>query len=242
MRPLDYQIPHHAQGIFRTLAVSSGGGPVIDLCCSYGINAALLGHELTLAELYDHYAGTSAESAVPDSQFFASRKRHNAPAGDRDRHVRIGDQLRAADGLAAQGVRRKPGTRGPEPRAACRGGGHEPDRPHRWRRVHLAGDLPTGSRLSRPPWVAAFVSRGVPYQPIADTLAEFGLVIERLTTRTFPQRRFASAGEASSVRDIRTERGIAVAGKEDTGYHHAELYLSRRASEIDNLPLTALLP
>lgn len=55
--PFGYQTPHHAQRVFRrlvsTLAPSNAGQrvTVLTICCSYGINAALLNHNLTLADL-----------------------------------------------------------------------------------------------------------------------------------------------------------------------------------------------
>ncbi len=57
---LDYLAPEHGRRLFPTLLqeLRAGGGPdgVLDLCCSYGVNAALLGHDLTLKDLYAHYA------------------------------------------------------------------------------------------------------------------------------------------------------------------------------------------
>ncbi len=54
---LDYQSPHHAQPVFRRLVAArmrSGPVTVLDLCCSYGVNAALLNHHLSLDARINH--------------------------------------------------------------------------------------------------------------------------------------------------------------------------------------------
>src|SRR5439155_20697033 len=86
--PLDYQIPHHGQGVFRAVAEvlqrrRSDRPPlgVVDLCCSYGVNAALLNHRLSLTDLYSRYAGRAPGApaadrlAQEDRTFFATRRR-----------------------------------------------------------------------------------------------------------------------------------------------------------------------
>lgn len=93
----------------------------------------------------------------------------------------------------------------------------------------------------RPPWVAAFVLRTVPYEPIAELLAGSGLVTEKLTGRTFRQRRFADDAERQAAFDALAATGLPTAGKEEDGYYHADLYLSRPAADIAALPLARLL-
>ncbi|MFG2526229.1 hypothetical protein [Streptomyces sp. NPDC048527] len=57
---------------------------VLDLCCSYGFNAALLNHHVTLAELDAHCtspeadARASTELVERDNKFYASRRRADA--------------------------------------------------------------------------------------------------------------------------------------------------------------------
>lgn len=52
---------------------------VLDLCCSYGVNAALLNHQIALAELEQHYAEATALSVEDllehDRKWFAERRR-----------------------------------------------------------------------------------------------------------------------------------------------------------------------
>ncbi|MFH8775089.1 hypothetical protein [Streptomyces sp. NPDC017958] len=89
LAPLEYEIPHHAQPVFRQAATERAalddgrahGPAVLDLCCSYGINAALLNHDVTLAEMYERYTSpdsqtmSTAELKASDKEFYAGRRR-----------------------------------------------------------------------------------------------------------------------------------------------------------------------
>ncbi|MFF5538466.1 hypothetical protein ACFY71_39455 [Streptomyces cinerochromogenes] len=54
------------------------------MCCSYGINAALLNHHVTLQDLYDRYTSpqlaglTTAELIDADRTYYAARRRTDA--------------------------------------------------------------------------------------------------------------------------------------------------------------------
>ncbi|MFE7666271.1 MULTISPECIES: hypothetical protein [Streptomyces] len=256
LQPLDYQIPHHGQAVFRTVADAlrqrrPGRTPldVVDLCCSYGVNAALLNHRLTLDDLYGRYTALGhATSRTPqlvhaDRTFFATLRRPQAA-----RVTGIDAARRAVDyardvGLLDRGF--------PE--------NLERDEPSAALRHALAGtDLITVTGgvgyisartfarlfdcLSSPPWVAAFVLRTVSYRPVARLLDRAGLVTEKLTSRTFRQRRFADGAERRAAFDALTGHGLSTAGKEADGFYHAELFLSRPAADIAALPLADLLP
>ncbi|RLU78193.1 hypothetical protein CTZ27_37835 [Streptomyces griseocarneus] len=247
LQPLGYQIPHHGQAVFRTLAEAlRTRGPervppaVVDLCCSYGINAALLNHEVTLDDLYARY--TAPRAAAEDRAFFAARRRPDAArvtgVDVASRAVAYADGAGLLDGAFAENL--ETGDPSPALRAALAATDL----------VTVTGGIGyiftrTFARLlactARPPWIAAFVLRTVPYGPIADLLAEAGLVTERLPDRTFRQRRFSDATERRAAFDALAERGLGTAGKEDDGYYHADLYVSRPPAEVTELPLTALL-
>ncbi|MDQ3304007.1 MAG: hypothetical protein M3518_11770 [Actinomycetota bacterium] len=74
-RGLDYCIPSHGQRVFSSLIEArreeAGEKPlrVVDVCCSYGVNAALLKHETNLEDLYTRYG--SKELATLSSEALA---------------------------------------------------------------------------------------------------------------------------------------------------------------------------
>ncbi|MGW7413939.1 hypothetical protein [Streptomyces sp. NPDC054863] len=256
MRPLAYQIPHHGQAVFRALTGALRGlrpdrTPlnVVDLCCSYGINAALLNHRVTLSELYARYtarhlAALSARRlTAEDRAFFAARRTPEAVSVTGvDVAARAAGYARDV-GLLDHSFAENLEVGGPSPalRRALAGtdlitvtGGIGYIRTRTF--AGLLDCMPT------PPWVAAFVLRTVPYGQIAELLAASGLVTEKLPARTFRQRRFADDAERNAAFDALAAAGLRTAGKEADGYYHADLYLSRPAADVAALPLARLAP
>ncbi|WP_399458550.1 hypothetical protein [Streptomyces sp. WAC01526] len=256
LHPLDYQIPHHGQAVFRAVAETlqrhrSDRPPlnVVDLCCSYGVNAALLNHRLSLSDLYGRYAApgpgmpTTGQLIEEDRTFFATRRRAEpfriTGIDSADRAVGYARSVGLLDHGFAENL--------------------ELDEPSpELRRVLSGTDLITVTggvgyitartfghlvdNVSAPPWVSAFVLRTVSYQPVSALLARAGLVTEKLTTRTFRQRRFADGNERRATFDALAGLGLSTAGKESDGFYHAELYLSRPAADVAALPMEELLP
>ncbi|WP_030338155.1 hypothetical protein, partial [Streptomyces sp. NRRL S-1022] len=242
LAPLDYEIPHHAQPVFRRLAAERAaygagraeGLVVLDLCCSYGINAALLNHDVTLAELYERYTSDTArrmstqELAAWDREFYAERRRPDAlrvygldiaaPA------VRYAREAGLLDAGFTDDLERVPP--GPELRAALpevglitlTGGGSYITE----RTFTALLDAARG-----PVWVSAFVLRTVSYEPVARRLAAYGLRTTVDTSRTYPQRRFTDEQERRYA--IEAVRGLGgdPSGREEAGRFHSVLYDSR---------------
>jgi hypothetical protein len=253
--PLDYQIPHHGQRVFRRLAAtrraaSDAHGPVttVDVCCSYGINAALLNHRLTYEELTDRYVSPtlarvpSGELATRDRGFFADRRHPEAArviGVDTARNA-VGYGVRA--GLLSDGFAENLETAPPSPelRSAVAdadlititgGVGYITERTMR----HLLDNV------SVTPWVAAFVLRTIPYQEIAETLSQFGLVTEKLADRTFPQRRFSGAAEERFALGELERLDMDSTGRESCGYYHTELFVSRPVQDAAEVPIETLV-
>lgn len=244
--PLEYEITHHAQPVFRRAAAERaalardepGHGPpaVLDVCCSYGINAALLQHDVTLAELYAHYTApevqdlTVGELVAVDKEFYAARRRAGAlPVIGLDiagRAVRYALTVGLLDAAFTDNLEE-----GPASAPLCRaladvglitltGGGSYVT--HRT----FAALLPC---VRRPLWVSAFVLRTVSYAPVARTLANHGLRTTADPSRTYPQRLFTDARERRyAVRAVRA-LGADPAGRESAGRFHTVLYESRPA-------------
>ncbi len=231
---LDYQVPAHAAPLVAEGVERAGGGrrAVLDLCCSYGTNAALLRTSADLPALQRRYCdpvldGLSPDAlAAADAAFFAARARRpgvrvlgvdsSAPA------VAYG----VRSGLLAAGFAEDLETDDPSPGLAealagvgtivCTGG------------VGYVG-VPTFRRLlaHAPADVSLvlLVLRVFDVAAIAAVLAERGLVVRRLPG-SVRQRRFADAAEQeAAVADVRA-RGLDPAGKESAGWFHADRYLA----------------
>lgn len=232
-----YQTPHHAQPIFRRLVAArarSGPVTVLDLCCSYGINAALLNHHLTLDDLYARYTSppikdlAATELIKRDREYYESHRRDDAvPVIGLD-VATPAIEYALAVGLLDTGFAEdlETGTASPTLLRAASA----------IRLITVTGGASFLSArtfhqllraASEPVWVAAFVLRTGSYQPIADALAEHGLVTEADTERTVIQRRFTSPAEQRYAVAAVTATGADPTGKETEGSYHAALHLSR---------------
>jgi len=257
---LDYRAPQNGYSFFSALVeakkrVSGGEGEevtVVDLCCSYGINGALLKYDVTLDDLYERYSSdelaslSSEELAVADAKFFGSRKREAPPrvVGIDVAENAIRYALRA--GLMDEGFAEN--LEEDEPTDALReaisgadllvvtGGigyvwGHTFDR--------LLSCMAEGGAV---PWVATLPTRMVNYGgPIIEVLSKHGLVTEKLPDRTLAQRRFESANEQEYVLRELVSMGVDPDGKEAAGYYHTDFYLSRPPDQAAEIPFDTLI-
>ena len=253
----DYAIPQLGNGIFREVIRTfraerrTDTVTVLDLGCSYGVNAGLLKFDLDLDDLYARYSGaehaalSASEMLCADQEFFANQ------AADRGLGV-VG--LDAAPnavnyavevGLLDHGISENLEEAPPSSRAAQRIAdadivistgcvGYVTERTfERLLAVRNGGS---------PPWIASFVLRMFPYDSIRRCLAIWGLATEKLVRRTFVQRRFASSEEQGHVLHRLADLGIDPTGKEDTGFLHAEFFLSRPVEDVAETPLPDILP
>ncbi|WP_335936486.1 hypothetical protein [Streptomyces sp. PTD5-9] len=254
--PWEYRTPHHAQGVFRRVLDAraperdpAGSAAVLDLCCSYGFNAALLNHHLTWDDLHVHYTSPQAAALTPaeliewDKEFYAARRRPDAVRViGLDAAPRAISYARAV-GLLDEGFAENLETApaGPALRRAVR----------HTRLITITGGAsflsprtfrPLLESVDGPVWVASFVLRTGSYQSIADCLTSYGLTTEKATGRTFPQRRFTSERERRYAVAAVGAAGEDPSGKETDGYFHTALYLSRPAADAAKTPLSALVP
>ncbi|MFI6356333.1 hypothetical protein ACIBJF_27530 [Streptomyces sp. NPDC050743] len=242
LAPLEYEIPHHAQPVFRQAAAERaalddghpGRPAVLDLCCSYGINAALLNHDVTLADMYARYTSpdrqemSTARLAAQDKEFYAGRRRPDAvpvfgldvaaPAVQYALEVGLLDAAFTDDleqGPPGPGLRRALAEVGLV--TLTGGGSYITDR--------TFTALLDSTR--RPVWISAFVLRTVSYQPIVRTLAAHGLQTTLDVSRTYPQRLFTDEREQQFA--IATVRALGhdPAGREESGRFHSLHYESR---------------
>ncbi|MGH3427650.1 MAG: hypothetical protein ACRDRI_23730 [Pseudonocardiaceae bacterium] len=241
LRDLEYQAPAHGKRIFARLVqrrreqLDREDVVVLDLCCSYGINAALLNHDLTLDALYARYSSpqlaalSTDELVITDRAFYGEHRRsHPVQVVGID----VADQAVAyaqRSGLHWAGSSENLETEDPSAALAhllsgvdlitvTGGVGYITERT--FDRVLQHASAEDGC------WVAAFALRWVPYERIAEVMACYGLVTEQLSGHTFRQRRFADETEQDYVLSELENLGIDPAGKETQGWYHSNFYLS----------------
>lgn len=249
LRRLDYCIPQLAKPYFSKLihdyrAVTGVEVPtVVDVGSSYGVNAALLRCDASIDELYERYA--HAEAAGLDHAALVAydrafvRSRHDlvparfvgldrsppalayaveaglldeavcADLEDADPTGADRDRLAAADIVVSTG---------------CIGYVTE----RTIRRLATAGS-------GRGPWMAHFVLRMFPYDPVASALGELGYETTAVEGM-FKQRRFASPQEQSQVLDRLAGLGVDADGFESDGWLYAQLFISRPPGAVAEAP------
>lgn len=235
LRPYAYQTPHHAQRLFRELLDELGPGPhtVLDLCCSYGINAALLTCDLTLADLYEHYTRADVADLAPeeliarDREFYAARR-----LADPVRVVGVDASKPAiayalAVGLLAEGYAENLETAAPSAallRAAAGAGLITVTGGSSFLTDRTYGPLVAAGGGRAP--VASFVLRHHDYGPVTACLEGLGLTDVRSPV-SYRQRRFTDPEEQRRVIAALAARDADPAGREAGGWYHAWLHVAR---------------
>lgn len=240
LRELEYGIPQLAKPYFAALleryrrAHRVEVPTVLDIGCSYGVNAALLRCDTTMDELYRRY-GTPAAHGLDRGALLERDRAEVAAHRDRVRARFVGldtSEPALAYALAA-------GYLDDAVHADL-----ERDEPTELQRLRLAEtDLVvstgclgyvTERTLTRVvaahegqlPWMAHFVLRMFPFAPVAERLAELGYETVRVGP-VFRQRRFASPQEQARVLDTLSAAGVDPRGLEAEGWFYACLHLSR---------------
>ncbi|MGH3264231.1 MAG: hypothetical protein ACRDNS_19795, partial [Trebonia sp.] len=247
---LDYQIPQHGADVFGSVLAALPGvdrPTLLDVCCSYGVGGALLTTDLSLVDLYKHYRRAGAEGvrgselAKADAELLAEHRVADPPhvigldvAPNAARYALDAEMLEDVYVENLEDSR-------PSERLARRmdsvdmitttgGVGYVTERT--FARLLDATD--------RTPWVAAFCLRAYDYGPVADTLADRGLVTER-GARSWAQRRFRDEAEQTWAMHQVAANGLDPQELEADGHYYADFYLSRPAQAAQAQPLPALL-
>ncbi len=250
---LDYMIPDLAEPVLRQLLAARCQAPdtrqhVLDVGCSYGINAAIHRFPLSFGALRARYARHEMMALHPkqlarlDRNFYAS-------------WPDVG--LARFTGLDISA---------PAIRYAVDAGLLENGLVTDLEREELTGEqaaivrqtdvvLSTGcigyvtektytkllQAMEKPPWVVSFVLRMFPVDKLADALGHFGLITEKLENATFVQRRFRDVQELTATLEALGTRGIDPRGFECEGTLQAELYVSRPPEDVRAMPLDELI-
>ena len=246
---LDYIIPDVAAPIIRQILTArkrryDSSPTVLDIGCSYGINAAVHRYPLSFRRLRRRYANADMAALSADD---LARLDRNYYAGWPETGIArfIGLDVSApavrygvSVGLLEEGIVANLESSAPAPRDI-----------DRIRRADVI--LSTGcvgyvtertfrtvlGAMDRAPWVVSFVLRMFPYDVIAEEFARHGLVTERLAGATFVQRRFRDVQEFTQCLATLEKLGIETAGLESEGRFQAELFVSRPREDVQAAPL-----
>lgn len=240
LRELDYCIPQLAKPHFRKLvqeyrdAYHVETPTVLDIGSSYGINAVLHKCDATMEELYERYCDGDAAGLAPSTLVTRDqellRRRHRSPNA---RFVGLDTSHHALSyGLAT-------GFLDDAVHADL-----EEHEPTEWQREQFSGVdvvVSTGclgyvthrtlarvvaAHGARKPWMAHFVLRMFPFEPVEESLARAGYETVHVED-VFRQRRFASDEEQAGVLDTLSSVGVDPRGLEGDGWLYAQLHISR---------------
>jgi len=255
LNKLGYAIPDTAKPIFQKLIRHlqqrrDDTIHVLDLGCSYGVNAALLKHDLSMEELYEHWGqkalveATSEEVVTHDRRFFDNLDEQEdisvigldqadfaiafaEESGLLDESIAINLETEQLSALAKEDL-------APVDLVTSTGCvGYVTEKS--FERL-----LPAVTQ-GQSPWIANFVLRMFPFDTIEETLNDWDYVTEKLEGRTFKQRHFASPEEQEQVIEQLHTNDVDPTGKEAEGHLWAEFYLSRPANEVSEAPIEQLL-
>ncbi len=251
---LDYIIPHLAQPVFAKLIrarqeVQDKPVTVLDVGCSYAINGALMKCALDYEALRQRYTAPALQALSSEEMLELDRHFYRAwPRTDvrvigldiSENAVRYAENCGILDhGLAIDLESRDPTAEEAALLAdvdiivstGCVG----------YVTAKTFDRVMKAIRPGHAPWVASFVLRMFPFDDIAATLRNYGLVTERYEGATFVQRRFADREEMEGAIHAVETRGLDTDGLETEGSYHAELFLSRPQLEIARHPIQKLV-
>ena len=252
----NYIIPSVARPVFAALYDAyrltrpAGRLKIVDVGCSYGVNAVLQRWGLALSELTGRYAGfvanrlTSEEITEQDRLWLTSRPEQIAAdfVGVDVSRPAI-DYACAVDALSAGiAANLEQDDLAPDERKALAGA----DFLVSTGAIGYVGEN-TYRRLleaSGRPWLVSFVLRMFDYAPIARLCEQRGYVTEYLDGLIFAQRRFADTHERDECFSRLSALGREPGPLEHTGWFSANVYVSRPEedagiSAMDLLPVHA---
>ncbi|WP_200941138.1 class I SAM-dependent methyltransferase [Afipia sp. Root123D2] len=246
---LDYMIPDVAEPVIRQIlsakASVTGTRPVVlDVGCSYGINAAVHRFPLTFGGLRHRYARREMKAVCSEELMRLDRNFYSSwPDVGLARFIGLdisAPAIRYATnaGLLDQGVvadlennaLSKDDARIVRPADVIMSTGC----------IGYVTEKTFGKLLDateKTPWVISFVLRMFPFDELAKTFAQRGLVTERLAGVTFIQRRFRDAEEFENSLATLAKLGVDSTGLESEGLFHADLILSRPEADARAMPL-----
>jgi hypothetical protein len=246
---LDERGPAYSATLIRYVleALGNPDSVVIDLGSSYGVNAALVNHAVTLPGLYAHYrrdGNATVQWRIEDDRrfFTASRRSDAVPVVGIDvssAAVNYGVSV----GLLTAGIAsdleqdRQDQDVSFVLRQATLISAAEPGHMGTRTIMTLVG------ASARPPVISGFLLRWQDVRPIVQSLAVAGYEFRADYRAVFPQRRFASALDRQTAREGLKRLGLGETAVENCGYHGTVPFvaiprsLRRRSAVAETLSL-----
>jgi SAM-dependent methyltransferase len=246
---LDYMIPDVAAPVVRQILAAKASTTdkmpvVLDVGCSYGINAAVHRFPLTFGGLRHRYARREIKALSAEETMRLDRNFYAAwPDVGLARFIGLdvsAPAIRYATsvGLLDNGIV-----------ADLENNALSSDDAQVIRDVDVI--MSTGcigyvtektfdkllDATGKTPWIVSFVLRMFPFDSLAATFARRGMVTERLAGVTFIQRRFRDAEEFENSLATLAKIGVDATGLETEGLFHADLILSRPEADARAMPL-----
>ena len=255
LKNVDYTIPGEAKPIFEkliNLLQSNRDDKIcmLDIGCSYGINAALLKYDLSIDVLYAHWrqkslkGATTEEVVENDKDFFSNLVEatdvdvigldiaENALTyAEEAGLINESVSLNLENEILSDEARKDLAPVDLVTSTGCVGYVTEKS----FERL-----LPAVSQDMKP-WFANFVLRMFPFEQIEQTLDEAGYVTEKLEGYPFVQRAFESEQEKDQVISKLLENGIDPNGLETEGNLLAEFYLSRPIEDVSKISFDEIM-
>lgn len=246
---LDYMITDVAEPVVRQILAAKASATntkpvVLDVGCSYGINAAVHRFPLTFGGLRHRYARREMKALSSEELVHLDRNFYSAwPDIGLARFIGLDVSAPAVHyatdvGLLDQGIvadLEKDALSAENARIV-----RDADVIMSTGCIGYVTEKTFGKILDateKTPWVISFVLRMFPYESLAAAFAQRGLVTERLTGVTFIQRRFRDAEEFESTLATLATLGVDSTGLESEGLFHADLILSRPEADARAAPL-----
>lgn len=249
MDALGYRNQHHAVAAFRAGLAELmrlrglGSARIVDFASSYGIVSALMGHDLTLEEVFERYRapafdGLEAPEVIRQDRAWLSGIRRAAPPM---RFVGIDVAPNAVAYGTAAGLFDAGFVEDLEENEAS------PDLSAELAECDMIVECGSVAQLMpdaldrlltasgpRKPWVMTSPIRGNERPEAAEVLRAHGLVVEQLAIPPFVHRRFESADEQARAIANAQAQGHDTEGVETTGHFHAQVLLARPPDERSN--------
>ena len=248
-RRLGYSIHAHAVPIYRAVlaelvrlrGLAPGAPRILDFASSYGIVSALMKHEVSVAEFYDHYADPALDALDPAGMVAADRdwlrslplrepRARYAGLDVSENAVAYGRAVGLFEEAFAEDLQQH------APSAALSAWLARTDLIVECGSVaHLMPDaldrVLSAARDNRP-WIVVSPVRGNERAEAFAVMADHGLVVETLGLPPVPHRHFEGRAEQMRAIAIARAAGHETDGFESTGAFFAQIQLARPADEL----------